>query len=59
MQLEDLLLRRVRLGLLLPNGGLDLISEIRAVAQPELGWDDAKWNAEVESYRKTWRKAYA
>lgn len=59
VQLEDLLLRRVRLGLLLPNGGLDLISEIRAVAQPELGWDDAKWDAEVESYRKTWRKAYA
>lgn len=57
--LSDLLLRRVRLGLLLPNGALDLIGEIRAIAQPELGWDDAKWEAEVASYTTTWKKAYA
>ena len=57
--LSDLLLRRVRLGLLLPNGALDLMREIRAVAQPELGWDDAKWDAEVASYATTWKKAYA
>ncbi len=57
--LSDLLLRRVRLGLLLPRGGLDLISQIRAVAQPELGWDDAKWDAELAAYRQTWSKAYA
>jgi glycerol-3-phosphate dehydrogenase len=57
--LADLLLRRVRLGLLLPNGGLDLEAKIRAVAQPELGWDDAKWAREVERYRTTWKKAYS
>ncbi len=57
--LADLLLRRVRLGLLLPNAGLDLVSEIRAVAQPELGWDDAKWDTELARYKETWNKAYA
>lgn len=57
--LSDLLLRRVRLGLLLPNGGLDHVGEIRRIAQPELGWDDAKWEREEASYRKTWKKAYA
>lgn len=57
--LSDLLLRRVRLGLLLPRGGLDLIGELRAVAQPELGWDDAKWDAEVARYERTWKTAYA
>jgi glycerol-3-phosphate dehydrogenase len=57
--LSDLLLRRVRLGLLLPNGGLDFADKIRAVAQPELGWDDAKWDTELASYRQTWKKAYA
>jgi glycerol-3-phosphate dehydrogenase len=57
--LSDLLLRRVRLGLLLPRAGLDLITQIRAVAQPELGWDDTKWDAEVASYSETWKKAYA
>lgn len=59
VNLGDLLLRRVRLGLLLPNGGLDLEPQIRAVAQPELGWDDAKWEREVAEYRKTWKKAYS
>ena len=34
--LADLLLRRVRLGLLLPNAGLDQVAKIRAIAQPEL-----------------------
>ena len=57
--LADLLLRRVRLGLLLPNGGLDEVATIRAVAQPELGWDDATWAREEASYRATWKKAYS
>jgi glycerol-3-phosphate dehydrogenase len=57
--LSDLLLRRVRLGLLLPNGGLDEVAKIRAVAQPELGWDDAKWEREEAAYRKTWQLAYS
>jgi glycerol-3-phosphate dehydrogenase len=59
VNLGDLLLRRVRLGLLLPNGGLDLEPQIRAVAQPELRWDDAKWDREVAAYRATWKKAYS
>jgi glycerol-3-phosphate dehydrogenase len=57
--LSDLLLRRVRLGLLLPNGGMDQVERIRAIAQPELGWDDARWEKEEADYRSTWQKAYA
>lgn len=59
VNLGDLLLRRVRLGLLLPNGGMDLEPQIRAVAQPELGWDDATWEREVANYKTTWKKAYS
>jgi glycerol-3-phosphate dehydrogenase len=59
VNLEDLLLRRVRLGLLLPRGGLDQLAEIRRIAQPELGWDDARWEREVNAYEATWKKAYA
>ncbi|MEZ0395398.1 MAG: glycerol-3-phosphate dehydrogenase/oxidase [Anaerolineales bacterium] len=58
VHLEDLLLRRVRLGLLLPNGGLDQMSRIRAIVQPELGWDDVRWQAEETAYRKLWQDAY-
>lgn len=58
VHLDDLLLRRVRLGLMLPRGGLDLLPGIRAVCQPELGWDDTRWEAEVESYRDLVAAAY-
>jgi glycerol-3-phosphate dehydrogenase len=57
--LADLLLRRVRLGILLPNAGLDQIDAIKKIAQPELGWDDARWDREVELYKTTWKKAYS
>lgn len=59
VHLEDLLLRRVRLGLLLPRGGMDFISKIRAIAQSELGWDDARWEREQAAYAKLWRERYA
>ncbi|HOU40728.1 MAG TPA: glycerol-3-phosphate dehydrogenase/oxidase [Promineifilum sp.] len=57
--LDDLLLRRVRLGLLLPRGGGDLMPHIRAIAQPELGWDDARWMDEERRYRQLVAAAYA
>ncbi|MBU0512452.1 MAG: glycerol-3-phosphate dehydrogenase/oxidase [Chloroflexi bacterium] len=56
--LEDLLLRRVRLGLLLPQGGELLLPQIRAICQPELGWDDARWEAEQAAYLQLWREHY-
>jgi len=57
--LSDLLLRRVRLGLLLPNAGLDHVAEIRKIVQAELGWDDARWEREESDYRSTWQRAYS
>jgi glycerol-3-phosphate dehydrogenase len=59
VHLEDLLLRRVRLGLLAPQGGLLLMDRIRSIAQPELGWDDARWQAELAAYAQLWRQSYS
>jgi len=59
VHLDDLLLRRVRLGMLLPNGAFDHMPHIRSIVQPELGWDDARWMAEESSYRSTWQRAYS
>jgi len=56
--LDDLLLRRVRLGLLLPSGGLAQMARIRAIAQPELGWNDARWESELERYTSLRQRAY-
>jgi glycerol-3-phosphate dehydrogenase len=58
VHLDDLLLRRVRLGLQLPNGGAPFLDRIRLIAQPELGWDDTRWEQEAEAYRKLWEKYY-
>ena len=59
VHLEDLLLRRVRLGLTLPEGGRAVLSRVRAIAQPELGWSDARWDAEEAAYRALWASDYA
>ena len=58
VHLDDLLLRRVRLGLLTPNGGRELLPHIRSLVQPELGWDDERWKAEEKSYLELWSRAY-
>lgn len=58
IHLDDLLLRRTRLGLLLPEGGLPWMPQIRALAQPELGWDDTRWQVEESLYLNRWRTAY-
>lgn len=59
LHLDDLLLRRLRLGLLLPEGGADLLPEIRSRCQEELGWSDARWEQEEERYRHLWRACYS
>ncbi|HMA10086.1 MAG TPA: glycerol-3-phosphate dehydrogenase/oxidase, partial [Ramlibacter sp.] len=51
VHLDDLLLRRTRLGILLPRGALDHERRIRALCQRALGWNDARWQAEVDGYR--------
>ncbi len=57
--LDDLLLRRTRLGNLVRHGGRDLLPQLRAVLQRELVWSDAQWDGEVESYLALWRQHYS
>jgi glycerol-3-phosphate dehydrogenase len=51
VRLDDLLLRRTRLGILLPRGGLDHLACIRLLCAPKLNWDEAQWQAEITRYR--------
>jgi glycerol-3-phosphate dehydrogenase len=58
LHLEDLLLRRTRLGLQLAGGGVAQLARIRAICQPELGWDDVRWEQEQADYLSLWQKNY-
>jgi glycerol-3-phosphate dehydrogenase len=57
--LDDLLLRRTRLGLLLPRGGAADLPAVGAICREELGWDDARWAAEAARYEALWAEAYS
>ena len=60
MHLDDLLLRRTRLGLILPNGAMTpLISaRLKQICQQELGWNEQKWQQEAQRYQKLWQRYY-
>jgi glycerol-3-phosphate dehydrogenase len=49
--LDDLLLRRTRIGNLRPDGGEMVIDRALALCGDELGWDDARVAAERDRYR--------
>lgn len=57
--LDDLLLRRTRLGLLLPNGGLAHSARIGDICRRELGWDETRWGDELARYQAIWRRCYS
>ncbi|MDH4218269.1 MAG: glycerol-3-phosphate dehydrogenase/oxidase [Candidatus Aminicenantes bacterium] len=56
--LDDLLLRRLRLGILLSDGGQGLLPRMKALIQKRLDWDDTRWKKEVERYRNLWQTAH-
>ena len=60
IHLDDLLLRRTRLGLILPHGAMTpLISDrLKQICQQELGWDEEKWQQEVERYIQLRQRYY-
>ncbi len=59
MHLDDLLLRRTRIGILLEKGGTGYLDRIRDICRQELGWDLKRWEAEAASYKKLWEECYS
>lgn len=57
--LDDLLLRRTRLGLLLPQGAVQLKAELALLCQRIKGWDSARFAQEWARYDALWQRAYA
>ena len=57
--LDDLLLRRTRLGMLLTDGGSELFPALESICRAELGWDSAHWQQEVSRYLSIWQRFYS
>ena len=59
LHLDDLLLRRTRLGLLLAHGAAAELPRIRELCQARLGWDDPRWVREQQNYLDLWQRCYS
>jgi glycerol-3-phosphate dehydrogenase len=58
VHLDDLLLRRTRVGSLLPRGAESLFPALQKICAQELAWDEKRWSQECERYLDIWRKYY-
>ncbi len=56
--LDDLLLRRVRIGLLTPGGATGYLKRVRRLCKSVLPWSRRRWNEEIRLYRIQWEHAY-
>jgi glycerol-3-phosphate dehydrogenase len=57
--LEDLLLRRTRLGLILPSGADSILPVVKQICQAELHWTESQWEQEVTSYHAVISQCYS
>lgn len=58
VHLDDLLLRRTRLGLLVKDGAQDLLPLIKSYCMDLLSWTEQKWQQEQERYIELWKTHY-
>jgi len=57
--LDDLLLRRTRLGMCLPNGGDALYPALKDIFSTERNWDNDRWEEELSRYKAIWNSYYS
>lgn len=58
VHLDDLMLRRTRLGLLLANGGEEVLGDISTMVREVCGWSTGQWDIETNRYRDIIRTYY-
>ncbi len=56
--LDDLLLRRVRIGLLTPEGGKAYLNRVKALCRDVLPWDRRRWKTEIKMYNTQWNESH-
>ncbi|PID44450.1 MAG: glycerol-3-phosphate dehydrogenase [Proteobacteria bacterium] len=58
VHLDDLLLRRTRIGLLLAEGGEEIMPRVKSLCIQHLLWSASKWQKEYERYRLLWQNHF-
>lgn len=58
VHLDDLLLRSFRFGILMPDGGMEIIGQFSSLLREQLGWESDRWAAEVKRYQGIVQKAH-
>lgn len=58
-RLDDLLMRRTRLGLVAAGGAIALLTAIETPCREDLGWDVVRWADESARYRENWVSRHA
>ncbi len=56
--LADILLRRTRVGMLLPEGARVLWPQLEKICAEELSWDKSRWRDELAAYQQHYQKYY-
>ncbi len=59
VHLDDLVLRRVRMGILLVHGGKAFWARMAQMCQKELGWSDGRVAEELERMHQIWQNHYS
>ncbi|MBZ2187912.1 glycerol-3-phosphate dehydrogenase/oxidase [Alcanivorax sp. JB21] len=57
--LDDLMLRRTRLGNMLPRGGEERLPVLAKLVCERLGWDQSRWEVEVQRYLDIIQDSYS
>ncbi|HEY1075723.1 MAG TPA: glycerol-3-phosphate dehydrogenase/oxidase [Fontimonas sp.] len=57
--LQDLMMRRTRLGLVAAQGGAEALPRILGICRQELGWDEVRCARERNAYLEYWRAQHA
>ena len=57
--LDDLLLRRTRLGLILPHGGVSILPVVKQICMTELHWNESQWQLELADYQSLISNCYS
>lgn len=58
LHLDDLLLRRLRAGVLCADAGASLLPDIEPLCRSHLGWSDTRWQSECQRYVHTIHNSY-